>query len=78
MAAMINDLRDPLDVVILQGQVLVDRLRRLPIRQIAVLGESAERVLVALVEIDAQLSEIAAAMSDRGTRADAEIRTPIS
>ena len=65
MAAMINDLRDPLDVLILQGQVLADRLRRLPIRRIAVLGESAERVLLALVKIDAQLTEIAATMSDR-------------
>jgi hypothetical protein len=66
MAAMIDDLRDPLDTLILQGQVLADRLRRLPIRRIAVLGESAERVLLALVKIDAQLTEIAAAMSDPG------------
>lgn len=66
MAAMINDLRDPLDTLILQGHVLADRLRRLPIRRIAVLGESAERVLLALVKIDAQLTEIAAAMSDPG------------
>jgi hypothetical protein len=74
MAAMIDDLRDALDILILEGQGLVDRLRRLPVRRIAVLGQSAERVLVALVRIDAQLSEVVAAMS--GEDKPAKGRTP--
>jgi hypothetical protein len=74
MTTLIDDLRDPLDILILEGQVLVDRLRRLPVQRIAVLGESAERVLVALVRIDAQLSEVVAAMSDKDTPANG--RTP--
>jgi hypothetical protein len=27
---MVNDVRDPLDVLIVQGQVLIERLRRMP------------------------------------------------
>jgi hypothetical protein len=80
MVAMINDLRDPLDILILQGQVLVDRLRCLPIRGIAPVSESAERVLLALVRIDDQLNKIVTTFSDgelpAGGRKDPERRVP--
>src|SRR5262249_9320208 len=47
---------------------------RLPIRRMAILGDSAERVLLALARLDAQLSEVAVAMSDGNTPADGRVR----
>ena len=60
--ALINELRDPLDVLILQGEGLVERLRRAPLRRIAVLGERADRVLSMVIKVDALLGEMATAM----------------
>jgi hypothetical protein len=65
MATMLSDLRDPLGTLIVQGEVLVGRLRRLPTRRVAALSECTERLLLSLIRIDAELNEVVAAMSDR-------------
>lgn len=66
VVAMINDLRGPLDALILEGQVLIERLRRLPLRRIAALGDSAEQVLLGAVKLDGLLSEVAIAAGYEG------------
>ena len=63
---MINGVRDPLDVLILGGKRLIERLRRMPVRRIARLGDSAERLLLAMVNLDALLAEIAVVAGNDG------------
>jgi hypothetical protein len=70
VAAMVDDVRGPLDVLIAQGQVLVERLRWLPFRRLAALGDSAEQVLLAVVKLDALLGEVALAAIRDGAEAD--------
>jgi hypothetical protein len=70
----IRDLRDPLDSLIMEGQVLVERLRRASLRPIAELGDSAERVLLTVVTLDVLLGEAEEALVDDDSRgADDEI-----
>lgn len=64
VALAINDLLDPLDVLIMQGQDIVERLRRVPIRPIAELGDSAERVRSALTKLATLLTDVAGAIAD--------------
>src|SRR5262245_61091462 len=66
VASTIQELRDPLDALILEGQDLVERLRLLPFRHIAGLGDCAERALTVLLEIDAFLDAISASTAERG------------
>jgi hypothetical protein len=64
VALAINDLLDSLDVLIMQGQDIVDRLRRVPIRPIVELGDSAERVRSGLTKLATLLTEVAGAIAD--------------
>ena len=64
IASTIKDLRDPLDALIMQGQVLLQRLRRAPLRRIAELGDSAERMLLTVVTLDVLLSQAEEALVD--------------
>jgi signal transduction histidine kinase len=64
VALAINDLLDPLDILIMQGQDIVERLRRVPIRRIVELGDSAERIRSALTKLATFLTEVDGAIAD--------------
>src|SRR5262245_62491762 len=64
--AKIRDLRDPLEALILEGQGLVERLRLVPYRHIAGLGDCAERVLSLLLDVDAFLATLSASVTEHG------------
>jgi hypothetical protein len=66
VAVTIRDLRDPLEALILEGQGLVERLRLVPYRHIAGLGDCAERVLSLLLDVDAFLDTLSASVAERG------------
>src|SRR5262245_8848633 len=66
VASTIQELRDPLDALILEGQDLVDPLRLIPFRHIAGLGDCAERVLSLLFDIDAFLGALSGSTAERG------------
>src|SRR5262245_32326226 len=66
VAVTIGDLRDPLEALILEGQGLVERLRLVPYRHIAGLGDCAERVLSLLLDIDAFLETLCASVTEPG------------
>jgi hypothetical protein len=67
VALVIDDLLDPLDLLIMQGKDLMERLRHEPIRRLVEQGDSAERVRSALTTLAAQLQDVAGAMADRNT-----------
>jgi hypothetical protein len=76
VALAINDLLDPLDVLIMQGQDIVERLRRVPIRPIAELGDSAERVRSALTKLATLLTDVAGAIADGEMAAANDLELP--
>jgi Histidine kinase-, DNA gyrase B-, and HSP90-like ATPase len=59
-------------VLIQQGQVLVERFRRVPFRRVAALGDPAEQVLLAAVKLDMLPREIALAASRDGLQGEDE------
>jgi hypothetical protein len=72
----LNQVQPP-DALIMQGQALVQHLRRVPLRRIAELGDSAERVLLTVVKLDVLLSEEKALVDDdsRGPQTTGPIPT---
>lgn len=76
VALAINDLLDPLDVLIMQGQDIVERLRRVPVRRIVELGDSAERVRSALTKLATLLTDVAGAIADGEMAAANDLELP--